>query len=89
MIWVLLFAVVVVVLGGPAHRFLVRVSRRTPVARPDPVLLARLAVEHPMAQRPRYVDAFGPWTVADGVDELEYQALLAEVMAATRAPGGS
>ena len=85
MIYVVLFAVAVVTVGGPLRRVLKRIPSR-PTA--DPELLALLAGQHPMRVRPRAVDALGPWTVED-LDGPEFQALLAEVLAVTHAPSGS
>lgn len=81
MIWVLLVAGAVVVLGAPLRR----VRRAMRPGRADPELLAALAEQHPMKRRQLVVDAMGSWTTAEH-DGPVFQALLAEVMAVTREP---
>ena len=81
MIWVLLVALAVVLLGGPLRRM----RRALRPGRPDPELLARHAVAHPMRRRPRLVDAMGPWG-EDGLPPLPSHvqaALHAEIRALT------
>jgi len=80
-IWVLLFALAVVLLGGPLRRVL----RALRPGRADPDLLDALAAAHPMRRRPRLVDAMGPWG-EDGLPPLPSHvqaALHAEIRALT------